>query len=137
MEIYKESNRTNDTELKIFLKGNNRKEIIQEFWKYFNHGAVFIYWKSVRCQTSFGDEIADDKDFHWINEYSGYFHTNPVKMVQSLKSIYLIRLLEKHDPEGKLEEDTELFKKLHDEALIWGQEEYKKIPVFEKWVDGI
>lgn len=76
----------------VQISGETRKEVIENFWLFLNHGAVNL---SKKCIL---DEIADDSDFTWLQDDKiGYFITNEENLLKGLKSICWHRIVDKQD----------------------------------------
>ena len=58
----------NGSVLAVWLKGDNKQELLQNYWSYWNHGAT----------------SADD--LHWVNEMQGYFWTSARQLKRYFKN---------------------------------------------------
>ena len=71
----------------IEIQGDSQQEITERFWSFWNHGAT-------------------DGEFHWLNEFRGYFWTDEKRFSKSLENIFLFKMLNEsdelreQDPEG-------------------------------------
>lgn len=83
----------------IKIKGENKKEVIQEFWKFINHG------DSVHIRI--GAEIESDTGLNWLNDYlfnEAYFRANEERLIKTFQSIALFDILRQKDPDSKWDE---------------------------------
>lgn len=89
----------NGEKVLVKLSGDNRKEVIQNFWLFINRGCV--KFKGVDDRVG---EIEDDTGFNWIiDDLEGYFRTNQNEFISALQSISLFRLLHEIDPHYELD----------------------------------
>ena len=66
----------------VEIQGDNHQEIKQRFYSFWNHGAT-------------------DGEFHWFNEFRGYFWTDEERFLKSLQNIFLFKLLQDMDNQGE------------------------------------
>ena len=66
----------------VEIQGDNREEITRRFWSFWNHGAT-------------------SGEFHWLNEFRGYFWTDERRFHKSLQNIFLFKLLQDMDNQGE------------------------------------
>ena len=66
----------------IEIQGDSQEEITQRFYSFWNHGAT-------------------DGEFHWLNEFRGYFWTDEKRFLKSLENIFLFKLLQDMDTQGE------------------------------------
>ena len=62
----------------IEIQGDSKQEITERFWSFWNHGAT-------------------DGEFHWLNEFRGYFWTDEKRFSKSLENIFLFKMLNEAD----------------------------------------
>ena len=71
----------------IEIQGDSELEINERFYSFWNHGAT-------------------DGEFHWLNEFRGYFWTDEKRFKKALENIFLFKMLNEsdalreNDPEG-------------------------------------
>jgi hypothetical protein len=58
----------NGTVIAVWVKGDNRKETLENYWSFWNHGAT------------------QAADLNWTNENEGYFWTNQKKLKRYFKN---------------------------------------------------
>jgi hypothetical protein len=58
----------NGSVIAVWLKGDNKQELLENYWSYWNHGAT----------------SADD--LHWANELQGYFWTSERQLKRYFKN---------------------------------------------------
>ena len=119
-------------ENKTFIKisGENRMEILQEFWKYINYG------KSIYIQT--GTEIEDDSGLTWLNENQSeaYFVANTEQFIKTLINIQLFKLTDNLEENQITDEIKSKAKKLG--LAVWNKMgEMKERISHEKDIDWI
>ena len=66
----------------VEIQGDSHEEIQQRFYSFWNHGAT-------------------DGEFHWFNEFRGYFWTDEERFLKSLQNIFLFKLLQDMDNQGE------------------------------------
>ena len=66
----------------IEIQGDSEQEINERFYSFWNHGAT-------------------DGEFHWLNEFRGYFWTDEKRFKKSLETIFLFKLLQDMDSHGE------------------------------------
>ena len=62
----------------IEIQGDSELEINERFYSFWNHGAT-------------------DGEFHWLNEFRGYFWTDEKRFKKSLENIFLFKMLNESD----------------------------------------
>ena len=62
----------------IEIQGDSELEINERFYSFWNHGAT-------------------DGEFHWLNEFRGYFWTDEKRFKKALENIFLFKMLNESD----------------------------------------
>jgi len=100
----------------VKISGENRKEVLGEFWKYINYG------NAVKIRK--GTEIEDDTGLSWldITETSGYFRTNIPDLIKTMVTIELFKILR------EFPELDEIPGQVTEEAQKRGIERFHQLP---------
>ena len=112
----------------IYLKitGENRREILQEFYTFLNRG--YVHHKELRDNTIDDNDIKDDTYFQWIvPDLSGYLITTDEELLKCFADRLLQRFLDAHDKNRELKEESEEYRRFQMSAQAIATQQVKRI----------